>query len=139
MIDVNSSRWNVVNLEKDNWCTELERVEPYLTRHNTYQSSSSSDDNTDKSEYSKSVSKSSMRESSKQRSEAEIDPSSGSMKSKADDEVPEDQEQDEVESVNTEQEVDMRMTVAPIDDMNADFDDIDESGDDDNRKKMQGK
>ena len=49
MIDVNSSRWNVVNLEKDDWSTELERVEPYLTRHNTYQSSSSSDD-IDKSE-----------------------------------------------------------------------------------------
>jgi|TARA_B110000285_G_scaffold207606_1_gene247107 hypothetical protein len=50
MIDVNRSRWNVVNLEKDDWSTELERVEPYLTRHNTYQSSSSSDDNIDKSE-----------------------------------------------------------------------------------------
>jgi len=31
------------------------------------------------------------------------------------------------------------MTVAPIDDMKADFDDINESGDDDDRKKMQGK
>ena len=49
MIGVNSSRWNVVNLEKDDWSTELERVEPYYTRHNTYQSSSSSDD-IDKSE-----------------------------------------------------------------------------------------
>lgn len=36
MIDVNKSRWNVVNLENDDWSTELDRVEPYLTRHNTY-------------------------------------------------------------------------------------------------------
>lgn len=36
MIDVNRSRWNVVNLEEDDWSTELERVEPYLTRHNTF-------------------------------------------------------------------------------------------------------
>ena len=138
MIDVNRSRWNAVNLERDNWSTELERVEPYLTRHNTYQSSSSSDDNSDKSE-SRSASKSSMRTSSKHRSEVEIDPSSGSMKSRADEEVQEDPEDENEESVNTEQEVDMRVTVKPVDDMNADFDDIDESGDDDNRKKMQGK
>jgi hypothetical protein len=44
-------------------------------------------------------------------------------------------------SVNTEQEVaEMRMTVvAPVEEFNADFDDINESGDDDDRKKMQGK
>ena len=61
------------------------------------------------------------------------------MKSRADEEAQEDAEKDDEESVNTEQEVDMRMTVAPIDDMKADFDDINESGDDDDRKKMQGK
>jgi len=133
MIDVNKSRWNVVNLEKDDWSTELERVEPYLTRHNTYQSSSSSDDNIDKSESSQ-VSKSSIRKSSKSRS-IRSSPSSGSMKSRADEEAEAaDAEHDDEASVNTEQEVEMRMTVAPIDDMNADFDDINESGDDDDRK-----
>lgn len=50
-----------------------------------------------------------------------------------------DVQQDEEVSVNTEQEVEMRMTVAPVDEMNADFDDINESGDDDDRKKMHGK
>lgn len=136
MIDVNSSRWNVINLEKDDWSTELERVEPYLTRHNTYQSTSSSDDNIDKSESSQ-VSKSSQRKSSKSRS-VRSSPSSGSMKSRAEEEAVDAEQEDEA-SVNTEQEVEIRMTVAPVDDMDADFDDINESGDDDDRKQMHGK
>jgi hypothetical protein len=62
------------------------------------------------------------------------------MKSRAEEEAEVNEDQDEQEpSVITEQEVEMRMTVAPIDDMNADFDDINESGDDDDRKKMHGK
>ena len=60
------------------------------------------------------------------------------MKSRAEEEAVDAEQEDEA-SVNTEQEVEIRMTVAPVDDMDADFDDINESGDDDDRKQMHGK
>lgn len=39
MIAVNSTKTNVINLEEDQW--DDERAQPYLTRFNTFQSSSS--------------------------------------------------------------------------------------------------
>lgn len=36
MIDVNTTRKNVINLHEDGWESELDRVEPYLTKHSTY-------------------------------------------------------------------------------------------------------
>ena len=51
MIDINSSRKNVVNLQDDGWESHQERVEPYLTRHTTYQTKSSDEEiGSDKSE-----------------------------------------------------------------------------------------
>jgi hypothetical protein len=52
MIEVNKSRKNVINLEDDDWETELEKQEVYMTRFGTHETSSdeeSSDDSDDNS------------------------------------------------------------------------------------------
>jgi hypothetical protein len=41
MIDINSCRKNVINLENDDW--HVEKITPYLTRFDTYQTKSSDD------------------------------------------------------------------------------------------------
>jgi len=54
MIDVNSNRRSVINLEDDEWESELDRAKPYMTKFDTFQSSSDNVDGSD--DYSRSYS-----------------------------------------------------------------------------------
>ena len=47
MVEVNSSRKRILNLEDDDWSTELDKKQTVLTRFNTHQTSSSDSDDSE--------------------------------------------------------------------------------------------
>lgn len=47
MVQVNSSRKKILNLEDDDWSTELDKKQTVLTRFNTHQTSSSDSDDSE--------------------------------------------------------------------------------------------
>lgn len=114
MIDVNSSRKNVINLHDDGWEFELERCDPYLTKHETYQTRSS-DEQSDKSETSEAPSQPSSQVS---RSEHEPRPRSPTSTSKSESawSAPKEPENENTETVPED-----------VEQFKEDFDDINES------------
>lgn len=101
MIDINTTRKNVINLQDDGWELELERVEPYLTKHTTYQTRSSDEDmGSDKSETSEmqSVKSSQVSQSNAESKSKSLRSPTSTSKQSAKDEK--DEESEETSSVN---------------------------------------
>lgn len=132
MIEVNANRRNIINLEDDGWETELDRAQPYMTKFDTYESSS---DDLDASEESGSYSRSRDRRS---RSDKSVESSEEKSQSKShiQDLNPSDEEssEEEEEENNTVPEPVEQKEIANKKDGakadladQADFDDINES------------
>ena len=69
MIEVNKSRKNVINLEMDDWETELDKEEVYMTRFATHQTSSEESDDSEDESASRTSKKSKSQRSATSKSE----------------------------------------------------------------------
>lgn len=144
MIEVNANRRSIINLEDDGWETELDRPQPYMTKFDTYESSS---DDLGISDESGSYSRSRDRRSRSDKSaESSDDKSSKSRsKSRVQDLNPSEGEssEEEDEENNTVQEAPEQRPEAPSkkeakEDLadQADFDDINESYEQDRKLEV---